>query len=141
MTLSQCREVLSTPKIFEWDARARVKNGFGETQAKLTKAVIALMDEIVGVTPETTQAIDRIAKKASRMWLEFGMQRCRIVVNLTGSGERAPERRLAAIRDGGLKLTVSPTLGRFGNMKGADLGTFTVIGGCEGEALKTMAVS
>lgn len=140
MTLSQCREVLSTPKIFEWDARARIKNGFGETQAKLTKEIVALLSEIVEITPETTQAVDRIAKKASRMWLEFGMQRCRIVVNLTGSGDRVQAQKLAAIRDGGLKLTVSPLVGRFGNMKGADLGTFTVIAGCEGEALETMAV-
>lgn len=131
---------MSTPKIFEWDARARVKNGFGETQAKLTKAAVTFMGEIMDVTPETAQAVDRIAKKASRMWLEFGMQRCRIVVNLTGSGDRVPAQRLAAIRDGGLKLTVSPTVGRFGNMKGADLGTFTVIGGCEGEALETASV-
>lgn len=82
--------------------------------------------------------MDSIAKKASRMWLDFGMQRCRIVVDLTGSGNRVPAERLTLIRQGGLTLTASARVGRFGNMKGADLGSFTVIGGCEGEVFKTV---
>ena len=69
-------------------------------------------------------------KKAAAVWLDYGMHRCRIVVAMMD----APSIRsvsqaemMQRLKSGDVTLTASPLLGRFGNVKGAELESLTTI--------------
>jgi hypothetical protein len=94
----------------------------------------ATIGEVADLTPEYVQMIQQLSTKASSLWFDFAMHRCRIVIRLKASEVMSMQEKVAAARSGSLALTVLPEVGRHGNVKGIELDTFTVIAGCAGES-------
>jgi hypothetical protein len=91
------------------------------------------LGEISNLDKSNVQAAGSIIKKAAKMWLEFGMQRCRILVIVQGSNLGSVEERIQRAREATLELVVVPELKRFGNSKGQDVHIEETVGGCDGE--------
>lgn len=130
-----CREALMKPVPSQHDPRARVKKGYKSCLDGLLKELKAVLEDMIDLAPSDFQILERLAKRVPSMWSEFEMHRCRIVVILKGSGARSTAEQAALARSSSLELTVSPTLGRYGNVNGLELDIFTAIDGCFGESL------
>lgn len=57
------------------------------------------------------------------LWLEFGRQRCRILIIQKGSRRKLPIDKLNQLSEGPLELGVTPELVIYGNSKGLELET------------------
>jgi hypothetical protein len=89
--------------------------------------------KVYDVDNNTAQALEDVARKAAKMWLGFGTQRCRILVDMSRSNLKSPSSdRIRKVRGSSLELVVVPELRRFGNSKGQDLDKEEKIAGCEG---------
>jgi hypothetical protein len=85
------------------------------------------------VDNDTVQALEDLARKAAKMWLVFGTQRCRILVDMSHSNfQLSSSDRIKKVRESFLELVLVPELRRFGNSKGQDLDKEEKIAGCEG---------
>ena len=136
MTIKECREALTKPVPSQYDPRARLKKGFKNSLDALVAKIKAVLGDMVDLGAESTQLIDRLSKKAATTWLDFEMHRCRIVVRLNGLTTMSTSEKVAQFQKSSLALTVIPMVGRFGNVKGVDLGSFTILDGCAGDTLK-----
>jgi len=76
-----------------------------------------------------------MTKKAASIWLEFAMQRCRILIVIPGSKLESANEKVQKAQQGTLKLAVVPGLKRFGNSKGLDLSIEEKVGGFKGETI------
>lgn len=95
------------------------------------------MSEAIGkvsdVDNNTVRALEDVAKKAAKIWLEFGAQRCRILVVIPLSNLKLPPSdKIRKVREGFLELVVVPELRRLGNSKGQGLDKDEIVAGCEG---------
>lgn len=130
-TIKRCQEALEQPAS-EWDPRAKLKrdfkNSLDHTREKLSDALAKVSDLDNG----TLQSLEDIPKKAAKMWIEMGTQRCRILVVMHGSNLTSQSDRVRKAREDVLELVIIPQLRRFGNSKGQDLYKKELIGGCDG---------
>ena len=133
MTMSQCREILAKPKPSEFDKRARITDGFKSSVNRLVTELKAAIGSVAELTAAEVQLIQRLSTTASRVWFEFCMYRCRIVVRLAGSELMQVVEKPNAAQKSKVKLTVLPEVGRYGNVKGVELETFTTI--CAGDSI------
>ena len=136
MTIKECREALTKPVPSQWDPRAQLKRGFKSSLDELVAKLKTAIADIADLDAEHAQLVERLSKKAATMWLEFEMHRCRIVVNLTGSTKMSTSEKIAQIKKSSLVLTVLPMVGRYGNVDGVELETFTRIYSCAGQSLE-----
>jgi hypothetical protein len=139
VNIKECRAALEKPAS-EWDPRARLKKGFKTSLDALKKELTSTIEEVSNLDMNSSQMVDRIAIKAAKMWLEFGMQRCRILVVVQGSNLRSAEERIQRAQEDHLELVVIPELKRFGNSKGHDLHMEETVGECDGE-ITTLSMS
>lgn len=102
----------------------------------LREEFTSTLGTMVNLEKGNVQAMDKIAKKATNMWLEFGMQRCRILVSLEGSNLKPAEDKVQRAHEDTLKLVVVPELKRLGNSKGHEHYTEATVGGCDGETVE-----
>lgn len=84
----------------------------------------------------SVHAADSIVMKAVNMWLEFGMQRCRILVVMQGPKLRSIGEKIRTAHGETLELIVRPELKRFGNSKGQDVHIEETVEDCVGEIAK-----
>ena len=126
MTIKDCKEILSTP-IPSVDRRAEIKRGFKTSQDELITVLENELGRVVQVTEQEIQLAERLVKKASVTWLDFAMHRCRIVICPTGAPTKSTADKVSTIQRGSVALTVVPTVGRYGNVRGEGLDRFTVI--------------
>jgi hypothetical protein len=131
-TVTECRATLKEPAS-ELELRARIKKGFKSSLDKLKESLATRITEIADFSRESAQATDKMTIKAVNMWLEFGMQRCRILIteNREEEGENAKKAQY---------LLVRPQLKRHGKSDGYDLDIEEVINGCEGESVRVSEV-
>lgn len=94
---------------------------------------MSTIGEMVNLDKGSIQSMDKIAKKAANVWLEFGMQRCRIVMVFDVSSLKPAGERIRKARDGAMELVIIPELKRYGNSKGLELHTEATVSGCSGE--------
>ena len=139
MTMSECREILARPKPSEYDKRAGVQKGFKSSVNQLVSELKSTLAEVANVATNEIQTIQRLATRASEMWFDFAMHRCRILVRVEAFGRS--ERTTAAMkanlaqRDESIKLVILPEVCRWGNMRGSELDKLMPIEGCRGEGL------
>jgi hypothetical protein len=131
-TVTECRAALKEPAS-ELELRARIKKGFKSSLDKLKESLATRITEIADFSRESAQATDKMTIKAVNMWLEFGMQRCRILIteNREEEGENAKKAQY---------LLVRPQLKRHGKSDGYDLDIEEVINGCKGESVRVSEV-
>jgi hypothetical protein len=134
-TIKECRAALEKAAS-ELDPRARVRKGFKTSLDALTQELTSALREVSNLEKGSVQAAGSIVKKAAKMWLEFGMQRCRILVIMQGSNLKSTEERIRRAREATLKLVVVPELKRFGSSKGQDVHIEEIMGDCDGEMVE-----
>jgi hypothetical protein len=134
-TIKECRAALEKPAS-EWDPRARLKKGFKTSIDALKKELTSALGEVSNLDKSRVQTADSIVMKAAKMWLEFGMQRCRILVVVQGSNLKSTEEKIQRAKGAALELVVVPQLKRFGNSKGQDVHIEETWGDCNGEIVR-----
>ena len=133
--MKECRNALRQAVDSEWDPRAKLKIGFQETLKDIREEFTSTVGEMVVLADVNVRAMDKIAKKAANVWLEFGMQRCRIVMVFGASSLKPAQDRIKKAREGKMELVVIPELKRYGNSKGLELHTEATVSGCGGEKI------
>ena len=118
-----------------WDKRARLRSEFTNCSKALVESLEATIRQVVDLGPENIEHLKKLFQKATNIWLEFEMHRCRIVVRLNGNATDSIDQIVSMIQKGSSALTVLPEVGRYGNVKGEELDSFTIINGCAGETL------
>jgi hypothetical protein len=136
VTVKECREALTQALPSEWDPRARLKKGFKKSTDALKEELKSVLGSIAGLGRSDEQLVDKIAGKSARMWLEFGVQRCRVLVVMNGSNLAFAEDKVQRAKEGTWRLIVVPALKRIGNAKGLDLDTDHATSICEGEVFE-----
>lgn len=104
------------------------KISLDNTKKKISDALAKVSDLDNG----TLQSLEDIPKKAAKMWIEMGTQRCRILIAMQGSNLTSQSDRVKKAHEDVLKLVIIPQLWRFGNSKGQDLYKKELIKGCDG---------
>lgn len=122
--------------VSEWDPRARLRRGFKDSLNALKQELTSTLGEVSTLDKSSAQAVESIIRKAAKMWLEFGMQRCRIFVTVQGSNLKSAGERIQRAREATLELVVVPELKRFGNSKGQDVHIEEIVGDCNGEIVE-----
>lgn len=135
VTVKEARAALKQPTS-EWDPRAKPKKGFKISIEALRSDFAAMLGDVVTLDKRNIQAIEKLTIKAANMWLEFGMQRCRLLVVFQGSNLNSAEAKIQAAEEDSLELVVVPELKRFGNSKGQELNRSEIVAGCEGEIVE-----
>ncbi|KAK3679080.1 hypothetical protein LTR78_001533 [Recurvomyces mirabilis] len=129
MTLEECYLILTQPVPAFMIQRERIKTAYQLNIAALAKAIETTLAKAIRPTAEMTETANNLARRASKLWLDLGRHRCRIVVRQAGRGPKAIEDRISSMLSGSFKLTITPIIGRYGNNKGSDLENFTSITG------------
>jgi hypothetical protein len=135
VNVKECRAALMKPTS-AFDPRARPKQGFKISMDALKEEFRSMLDDLVNLEESNIQVMEKLTRKAANTWLEFGMQRCRIVVVMKGSNLKSMEEKVQRVKDGTLRLVVVPELKRIGNSKGQDLNVEETIRGYEGEIVE-----
>jgi hypothetical protein len=139
VNVKECRTALRQPVDSEWDPRAKLKMGFRATLEAIRNEFTTTVGELVVLEKANIQLMDKISKKAANVWLEYGMQRCRIVFLFGLSSLQSPAERIRQAREGAFDLLVVPELRRYGNSKGLELHTEATVAGCGGEIVEVFA--
>jgi hypothetical protein len=134
VTVKECRAALRQPVPSEWDPRAKLKKGFKTSIDALRKELVSSISEVADFDKENVQAMEKMTIKAVNIWLEFGMQRCRILVRQCRSSRKVDSKADKALKDL-MDLVVVPQLKRYGKSDGQDLDTEETIKGCDGETI------
>jgi hypothetical protein len=74
--------------------------------------------------------IEKLVKKSINLWLEFEMQRCRLIIEIPTMKVTA-EKGLELAKEGKLELTLLPGLIRYGDNSGQDLNVRQTVGSCD----------
>ncbi|KAF2252504.1 hypothetical protein BU26DRAFT_517110 [Trematosphaeria pertusa] len=76
-------------------------------------------------------SIEKVSKKAARTWLEFGMQRCRLVINMQDIANAGESDGVGG--ESFVEFVLKPQLKRIGDSEGELFDKVEVVAGCEGE--------
>lgn len=134
--VKECLAALKMRVASELDYRVKFKKSFKVSLEKLRKNIGQRIGELAEYDEDSVEAMDQLTVDAVNMWLEFGEQRCRILVveNLPNRAE-ADDSATKAV-----DLLVRPQLKRHGKSNGQDLDIEVVIKGCEGETISLSQV-
>jgi hypothetical protein len=138
ITVRECRAALRQPVPSQWDPRAKLKKGFQASVEQVRKEITTAIGEVALLDKSSVQALEKMTARAARIWLEFGVQRCRIVIVVAGSNLTEVEAKRQNTREDGLDLVMIPKVKRFGNSKGEGLDTEETIAGREGETVRVV---
>jgi hypothetical protein len=136
VTIKECRAALKQIAPSVWDQRGKLKKGF---KAALDALVGDLMLNLGEIASPDKNDVLKIAKKAAILWLEFGMQRCRVLVALEGSNLDSIQDKIQQAQEHSWELVIVPKLKRVGNAKGLELHPELAVGICEGEKISVSA--
>jgi hypothetical protein len=106
-----------------------VKAGFKENKDALKLALVDVIEEVAQTNETVDVAIEKLVQRAQTLWLEFGVQKCRLMLRMPGR-RLEPGEKLEEALGRGLLLTSVPELIRFGNSKGLDLEVSERVAGC-----------
>jgi hypothetical protein len=116
----------------EWDHK--VKREFDSCLKEATEEISQELGKVATVSDSEKQRMSQLVKKAAKLWLEVGQQRCRMSLLMSESSEDpVRSRRTALDRDGSLSLVVVPELRRRGNAQGERLDTDDLVMDCKGK--------
>jgi hypothetical protein len=129
--MKKCVEATSKPQM-EWDHK--LKGEFDSCLNETTEEMSQELGNVATISDSEKQRMAQLVKKAARLWLEVGQQRCRMSLVMSDSGEDpVRSRRTAVDRDGSLGLVVVPELRRRGNAQGERLNIDELVMDCKGK--------
>ena len=112
----------------------KIKQDHELTIKKTIEEISQELGEVAPISADEKQRLGVLVKKAAKMWLEVGQQRCRMFLLMSDSGKEPTRSRAAArSQDGMLGLVVVPELRRFGNANGERLEKDELVTGCKGK--------
>jgi hypothetical protein len=132
-TVAECRASLRKPLPSQWDPRAKLKKGFMSSMEDLRSELATVLGELIVMDKDTMQILERMTKRAANVWLEFAMQRCRILIVVSGSMMEPAGDKVKRALEGTLELVAAPILRRYGTSAGLDLILKATVGGFDGE--------
>lgn len=123
-----------------YDPRAKLKKGFKDNRIALVEKIQSSLGEVAHLQTTHEEAIKRLANRMSNLWLQFGMNRCRIVISLQDSNLAALMYTSTSVREKQTKkpllLNIAPSLGRYGNVDGFKMETYAIIGKRPGDTMR-----
>ena len=126
-----CVAATSTPQV---ESDLKVKRECDLCLKEATEGMSQELGKVATVSDSEKQRMSQLVKKAARLWLEVGQQRCRMSLLMSDSGEDpVRSRRTALDCDDSLSLVVVPELLRRGNEQGERLNTDEVVMDCKGK--------
>jgi len=135
-TIINCKDALRARLLSEWDNRAKLKKGFKTSIDALLEEMVSALGDIGISDDDLRGGLGKLARSAASLWLDFGAQRCRIVVIMQGSNLPSMEDRVRRAQEGTLELVVTPMLKRYGNSDGLQLTLGETIGASTAEIAK-----
>ncbi|KAH7073281.1 hypothetical protein FB567DRAFT_611511 [Paraphoma chrysanthemicola] len=133
--MRKCQEALEQP-ISEYDSREKLVNGYKESLSRVQKDITQNLELVSSLDEVSSRSIDRLIEKASKMWVAFGAQRCRLMVVMTGLKSTIETSRHETSSERSVELILSPGLSRIGDAEGELFEGETIITGCAGESVK-----
>ena len=92
------------------------------------------LGKVASVGGSDKQRMSDLVRKAAKLWLEVGQQRCRIFLLMSNSGEKPSRSGQASLdRDGTQELVAVPELRRMGNAQGERLERDELVSDCKGK--------
>jgi len=135
-TIIGCVDSLRARLPSEWDNRAKLKKSFKASTIALCETMESTLGDIVDLDDELRGGIGKLVRAAAQLWLDFGMQRYRIVFVMQGSNLESMEDRVRRANEGTLELVVTPMLKRCGNSDGIQFNVDEIIGAGNAETVK-----
>lgn len=111
-----------------------LKEGYESSLMNVGKELSKALGSVSPVDKDTAREMRDLARKAAKLWLELGTQRCRIffiIPDQIKSGLQGGNGRRD--RRGTLELILHPELRRIGNSQGEELDREEVVTGLQGE--------
>jgi len=136
-TLRQCQEALEKP-ISDYDARQKLRTGFEQSVTRVREELSEEIGKVAKIDDATARSIQSIAEKASKMWVVFGAQRCRLTIAIQGLRTTVESRKAVPGGDRCVELLARPELKRRGDAEGELYEGVTTVAGCEGEVIKIL---
>jgi hypothetical protein len=135
-TVAECRASLRKPVPSEWDHRVKLKRGFKASMDDLNSELATVLGELVVLDKSNIQILEKMTKRAANIWLEFALQRCRVLIVVSGSELESADERVKRVHGGTLELVATPILKRYGSSTGLDLALEGIVGGFDGEKVQ-----
>jgi hypothetical protein len=133
--IKQCQTALKEPAS-HLDPRAKIRKGFIQSRERLSKALQGAISSVAEADQVVFTDIDKLVKKVIGLWLEFELQRCRLMILMPTSRISSDEDKMALAKERRLELTSLPALIRFGDDEGQDLDVRQTVGSCSEEVVR-----
>jgi hypothetical protein len=133
--VKQCQTALKEPAS-HLDPRAQIKKGFKESRDNLIKTLRAAVSEVARADQGVMSDIEKLVKKAINVWLDFEIQRCRLMMTMPTEKIDSEEGKVELARQKRLELTSLPGLVRFGDDSGQDLTIRQTVGSCDPDTVR-----
>jgi hypothetical protein len=118
------------------DPRAKIKKGFKESRDNLMRELKAAVSVVAMVDQVVLADIEKLVKKAINVWLEFELQRCRLMITMPTDRVDSEQEKADLAGERKLELTSSPGLVRYGDDGGQDLEIRQTVGSCSEEVVR-----
>jgi len=111
-----------------------VKQGYELSVKETTEDISQELAKVASVSSSDKQRMSDLVRKAARLWLEVGQQRCRMFLLMSYSSKEPSRSGPDSLdRDGTQELVVVPELRRMGNAQGEWLEKDELVLDCKGK--------
>lgn len=133
--VKSCQTALKEPAS-HLDPRAKIKRGFKESRDNLIAALRKNMEEVARFDQSVMTDVEKLVKKAVNLWLEFEIQRCRLMMIMPAERVQLEEDKMNLARQQKLALTSLPGLIRYGDDSGQELNVRQTVGSCNPDVVR-----
>jgi hypothetical protein len=131
--MKKCTKAAGQTSII-WEPSYNVKSDYESSMKEATEGIAQELERVAPVDGSDKQRVVDLVRKAAMLWLEVGLQRCRVFLLMSDLGEEPSRSGQASLdRDGVQKLVVVPELRRMGNVHGERLERDELVSGCKGK--------
>ena len=133
ITMQSCQDALRIATS-EYDPRTKLRSGLRETLLLAKSKLIEIFEMVTTLNQTQRQALYHFAERAARMWILFGVQRCRLLLIMHNLSVSSNSRRPSEIQELSIEFVLRPEIRRIGDTDGDILDKEHVVKGCEGES-------
>lgn len=115
-----------------------LKQAYESSLASAAQELSNAIGSVTSINNDTLNEMKALGRKASRLWLQMGTQRCRILIFIPDSIKSPIQRNSRRGRN--TELVILPEMRRIGNSQGEELDPETAVAVCKGEYSSLSAV-